>query len=123
MLKAINIGILLAFLICYLEWPNNSMFVFQIEFDVFFGDINKKDSFMHPAIGLPFIGELLLLITLFQKTPNRKLTIAGIILMGLLVLLLLLIGVLGLNFKMIASVVPFISLSTFYFIKGRQLKH
>jgi heme A synthase len=98
------------------------MFVFEIEWDVLFGDHDKKDSFMHPAIALPFIGQLLLLFTLFQKTPNRKLTITGIILMGLLVLLLLLIGILGLNFKIIASVIPFIGLSVFYFIKEKGTK-
>lgn len=98
------------------------MFVFQIQWDIFFGDSVKKENFVHPAIALPFIGQLLLLITLFQKEPSRKLTIIGIILMGLLTILLLLIGILGMNFKMILSVLPFIGLSIFYLIKVRKRK-
>lgn len=120
MKKLLTASLLFSFLICYLEWPNNSTFIFQAEWDIFFGSSVKKENFVHPAIALPFIGQLLLIITLFQKQPSRKLTIIGIILMGLLVLLLLLIGILGLNFKIILSVIPFISLSIFYLVKGRK---
>lgn len=97
------------------------MFVFQLEWEVLFGDHNKADSFMHPAILLPFAGELFFIYALFQN--KRWPTVTGIILCGLLVLMFLLIGILGMNWKMIISVTPFISLSVLYFVKERHTKN
>lgn len=116
--KLFTLLLLISFLICYLQWPGHSMFVFQLECEVLFGEHDKIDSFMHPAILLPFVGELFFIFALFQ---NKHWPIAsGIILCGLLVLFFLLVGILGLNWKIIVSTLPFLGSSVFYFVRIRR---
>ncbi len=77
-LKWLIILLLLAFLIIYLEWgKGNSMFVFQMEYEILAGKTDTKNVFMHPLVAIPFIGQLLLLFSLFQKQPNRTLIVAS----------------------------------------------
>lgn len=96
------------------------MFVFQLEWNILFGNNNKTDSFLHPAVLLPFLGELFFVFALFQN--KRWPTIAGIILCGLLVLMFLTIGMLGMNAKMLLCATPFVVLSILYFVKFRETK-
>jgi hypothetical protein len=77
-------------------------------------------NFGHPLILAPFAGQVLLLITLFQGNPGRKLTLAGIFLMGVLVLMLILASALGRNLLMAASVAPFVALTALHFAKRRR---
>jgi hypothetical protein len=51
-------AISLAFLICYLEWGQRSAFVFRIEYDLFFSGNTETSAFLHPAILLPFLGQI-----------------------------------------------------------------
>jgi hypothetical protein len=65
-------------------------------------------SVIHPFTLLPLFGQLLLIITLWQKQVSKKLTYLGIGCLGLLLLFLFIIGCLGLHLKIILSSVPFI---------------
>ncbi|MBK9983713.1 MAG: hypothetical protein IPP15_22910 [Saprospiraceae bacterium] len=118
MLRLINTGLLLSFLVCYLEWGHdNSSFVFQVEYLVFFQKDHSANTFTHPLIIIPFLGQLLILFTIFQKKPGRRLTWIGLILLGILVLVILLVGLLSLNYKIILSTVPFILFSMLFIVK------
>ena len=116
--KIINLGLFLSFLICYLEWAGgNSGFIFQLEYSVFALNANQN-TFTHPLILIPLIGQLLLLISVFY--PNKKLTLLGIILLSVLVLIILLVGILSLNIKIIASSLPFIAIATFFLVNYKK---
>jgi hypothetical protein len=117
--RLVNIGLILSFLICYLEWGGgNSAFVAQVEYLVLIGK-PEAQNFAHPLIALPFIGQLLVLFALFQRTPSRRLTSIGIVLMGVLVLLLALIGILD-NAKIGLSTLPFLTLAVIHFARSRS---
>lgn len=113
MKKGYGIGLLLSFLICYLEWGHNSSFIAEEEYNFFVHHITLS-SFLHPPILAPFIGQLLLLYSLFPKDPNPKLILAGMILLGLLAWFIFIISILSLNPKMIACSLPFTLISIFF---------
>ena len=123
MLRLINLGLLLSFLICYLEWGHdNSSFVFQTEYLLFFKKSEAVSTFIHPLIIIPFFGQVLILYTLFQKIPGRRITIIGMILLSILVLLITFVGILSLNLKIIVSTLPFILISILILIKRKEYK-
>ena len=121
--KLINAGLLVSLLFCYLEWgTDQAYFLFQMEYE-FFSTINEKlDSVSHPLILLPFIGQLLLLFTLFQKQPSRWLSLAGLICTALLVIMIALAGIFSMNIKMILLVLPYFIFCTFFFFNFRKPK-
>ena len=120
-LRFVNFGLLLAFSICYLEWGGgNSSFIFQAEYELFSNRDKLLSSLTHPIILAGLIGQILLLYSAFKKEPNRLLNSIGIVILSPVVLLAFLAGVLSLNFKMIAAALPFIILSTIYFLKYRK---
>ena len=107
--KVLNISLLLFFMIGYLEWgQSESTFIFHAELDVLSKMVSDPLSVMHPLIIAPFAGQVLLLLTLFQQTPGRMMTLMGLACLGALIVVLFLIGSMSLNFKMIASTLPFI---------------
>jgi hypothetical protein len=118
--RLINVALLITSLMCYLEWGGgNSGFLFQLEFELF----RKADlahSFTHVMVLAPLAGQLILLVSVFQKTPGRRLTAIGIGLLSVLVLMIFLIGILGLNYKIFLSTLPFIGSATLY-IRSRAL--
>ena len=77
-------------------------------------------SVLHPFTVLPMLGQVLLLLTLFQKTPGRWLTYIGMGLLSLIMLIILLIGLLGMNWKMILSTVPFLVFAVLVIVKRRS---
>lgn len=108
-LKLLIILLLLAFLIVYLQWgKEQSAFVYEMEYQILSGKTDTQDVFMHPLVALPFLGQLLLFFTLFQKRPNRKIIIAAIVLLGLLVAIVLLAGILSKNMRIVGSTLPFV---------------
>ena len=116
--RILNLLLFVSFLICYLEWASgNAGFLFQLEFSVFSMNATR-DTFIHPFILAPLLGQLLLLISVFY--PNKKMTFFGIILSSILVLLILLVGILGLSLKIIASTIPFIALSILFLYNSKN---
>lgn len=109
MKKLLNAALILTSLIGYLEWGGgNHQFLFQIEYELIFGALKDLNNFKHPFVLLPMLGQVLILITLFQKTPGRTLTFIGLTCMSLLMLFILLVGVLGVNLRVILSTIPFV---------------
>ncbi len=113
MKKGYGIGLLLSFLICYLEWGKQSAFIFEMEYG-FFVNTMTLSSLLHPFILLPAIGQLLLLYSLFPKEPNPKLILTGMILLGLLAFFIFLISILSLHLKMIVCSLPFTVISILF---------
>lgn len=123
MQKLINAGLILTSFFCYLEWGgNNSGFLFSMLYELLFRSAHPLDGILHPAVSLPLTGQFLLLITLFQKIPGKWLSLAGLILLSLLVLFILFIGILAVNFRTIASTLPFLFFAVWFFVHRRRMK-
>ena len=112
--KILNGLAVLTSLFGYLEWGgDNSMFLFQGEWEVLRRLVTDPLSAAHPFTLVPLLGQVLLIMTLFQREPGRWLTYAGLACIGLLLLLVTFIGVIGLNYKMFLSTIPFIVTAIF----------
>lgn len=96
------------------------MFIFQVEKDILSKAVSDWKGVIHPFIIIPFTGIILLAMTLFQVAPSRKLTIAGLSCLSLLMLFIFLIGILGLNYKIILSSIPFLVIATSILINPKN---
>ncbi|MBK6993427.1 MAG: hypothetical protein IPH31_00340 [Lewinellaceae bacterium] len=102
-------SVLVSFLFCYMEWGSDqSSFVYEVAYLVLFKQGDVQNTFTHPLILLPFVGELILLFLVFQKDPSKRWAFIGMALPGVLALFILLVGVLSQNIKIIASTMPFL---------------
>ncbi len=107
--KILNILLMVTSLFGYLEWSGNRhSFLFQVEGEFFLKLFSDPVSVIHPFTVLPLIGQILLIITLFQKRPGRLLTNTAIVGLGILLGLMQLIGIISFNLKIIFSTIPFI---------------
>lgn len=107
--KIINLLLLITSLFGYLEWSGNShLFLFQAEGEILSKLLVDPISVLHPFTVLPMIGQLLLIITLFQKNPAKVLTYISILCLGILLTLLFVIGIMSVRFTIIFSTIPFI---------------
>lgn len=110
--KIYSFVLILSSLIGYLEWGTGQhAFLWEAEWEVLQNLINGTKSVIHPFTIIPLMGQILLMVTLFQKQPSRIITYIGIACIGLLLLLMAFIGVISLSWKIFFSVVPFITLS------------
>lgn len=109
MKRCINIILFLSFLIGYLEWGKSQhSFIFQAEAEVFSKSGTDFISILHPLTIIPFLGQVFILITIFQKKVSRKLSLAGLACLSTLMLLLFFIGILDHNVRILLSTIPFI---------------
>ena len=126
MKKLFNVLLLLTSLIGFMEWSGgNAAFLFQVEMDLFFGGKANEDSLAHPFVLLPLLGQMLLLFTLVRRKPSDWLSYLGLACLSLIMLMLLLIGMLQMNWKMISGALPFVVTAIFkirYDIKIRRTK-
>lgn len=121
MKRLINLALLLAFQFCYLQWPpNNSMFIFQGEYEIFSKTNHLIDNLTHPIIISGIIAQLFLLLGAIFRNFNQKLNTLGVILLAVLALLFLLVGILSMNFKIITSTFPYLGLAFMYFVKTKR---
>ncbi len=112
--KILNLCLVFTSLLGYLEWGTDSKaFLYQIEIKVLSDLFNDPGSLLHPLVLLPLLGQVLLLITLFQKKPNRLLTFLGIGGIGVLLLFVFAISVMNLNLKTLVSTLPFLGLGIY----------
>lgn len=103
-----NILLLVSFQLGYLQWGKDQhLFIFQAIQELYAKAKLHPSAVLHPFTLLPFLGMVLFLFTTFQKTPNRIITFAGAIGMSSIMLMILLIGILVPNVKMLLSVLPF----------------
>lgn len=119
--KALNLALIATSLVAYLEWGgNNSMFLFQGEWDILQKLFTDPMSVAHPFTVLPMLGQVLLFTTLFQNQPSKILTWIGILGMGILLLFIFIIGLMGLNLKITMSVVPFLVIAIISILNLRK---
>lgn len=119
--KISNLLLIITSLFGYLEWGGNShSFLFQAEGEIFSKLFTNPNAVLHPFTLLPMIGQLLLVITLFQKTPSKILTYISIGGLGILLAFMFIIGIISLNFKIILSTIPFIIIATVTILNFRN---
>jgi len=117
--KILNLSLILTSLIGYLEWGGgNNMFLIQGEIEVVSKLFSNPNSVIHPLTLLPLLGQVLLIFTLFQRNPSKILTFLGMGSIGVLLLLMFVIGLMNVNFKIIASVLPFL-ITGFFTIRSQ----
>ena len=107
--KVLN-GLLILFsFVGYLEWgKDQAMFLVEGEWDVLIKLFTSPTEILHPFIILPLIGQILLMVTLFQKQPSRALTIAGLAGIGVLLIFVFFIGIISRNDRILFSTLPFL---------------
>lgn len=116
--------LLLTSLIGYTEWGTTQhAHLFQIEAELLRKLFNSPKDLIHPFVILPFLGQLILLIAILKKQTPRWLIIIGILFLGILLLLLLLIGILARDAKIIGFALPYVLLSILYFVRSRRKTH
>lgn len=121
--KILNFLLIIASFIGYLEWSTNKhIFLFQAEAEIFSKLFSDPFSVIHPFTILPMAGQMLLLVSIFQKSPGKILTYTGIGCLGLLLVLMFVIGLISVNYKIICSVIPFIVLSIYTIRYHRMVK-
>lgn len=107
-LKTSILAALLTSLLGYMEWGGgNSAFIYESEYWVFFQKNGNVDTFTHPIVLLPLIGQITLLVSFLRRQPNRRVVLTGLAGIGLLYALIALAGLLSLNWKMLLSTLPY----------------
>lgn len=121
--KLLNLGLILSSFIGYLEWgADQSNMLILMEWELIKLFVTDPLSALHPFTIIPMLGQILLLITLFQKTPDRLLTYLGLGFLSLLLLMVLLVGFLAMNFMIIASALPFVVIGVLTLMHLRKMK-
>ncbi len=115
MKQLINLGLLLTFQFCYLEWPNNTSFVFQAQYEIFSKTHQFARNFLHPIILIGFFSQILILLSVIFKNFNSKWNLIGVIALTPIVLLFLLVGIVSFNIKIIISTIPYLIFLILYF--------
>lgn len=110
--KVLNILLILSSLCGYLAWGGNQhIFLYKAEVEILSKLLTNPTSVLHPFTILPMLSQLLLLITLFQKTPSKILSYWSIAGLGLLMGFMFIIGIISLQYKIVISTIPFIIIS------------
>lgn len=100
-----------------MEWPgNNHGFLILMQYEIIFGKYFDLKNFFHPVILLPLIGEILLIITLFQKKISKVLLFTGMACLSVIMIIIFVVGIASLNIKIFASSIPFFII-TFIILK------
>lgn len=121
--KILSLCLILFSLIGYLEWGGDKhQFLFQLEGEVISQAFSNIGSLLHPFVLLPLIGQILLLVSIFQKKPNKLLIYLAIGGLSILFLLMLFIGIIGPNYKIILSTCPFLVTAIYTIITLRKTK-
>jgi hypothetical protein len=120
-IKLLSLLVVLASLVGYLEWSGgNAMFIGQMELLFFDKLFTSPEDLAHPFIILPFAGQLLLIAVFLLKRPAFRLAWAGVLLLSVIMLMILLIGAMGLNWRMLLSAMPFFILAVMLMRALRQ---
>jgi cobalamin biosynthesis protein CobD/CbiB len=120
--KLLNACLLGASLVGYLEWgKDNKQFLFQAEAQILSTLFTHPASAIHPFTLLPLLGQILLLVTLFQNKPSKVLTFTGMAGVGLLLVFMFVVGLISVNYKIVLSTLPFLVVG-FMIISHHQKK-
>lgn len=118
----LNIALLVTSGLGYLEWANQRTILYAVEWDLLAGVVQKGSAFAHPAVALPFLGQLLLIFAILTNPEKLWRTYLACVGIGMLHLVILYIGILNANWLMIASVVPFLALSVLAVVGKKNFK-
>ena len=122
--KILNFLLIITSLLGYLEWGgNNHIFLFKAEAEIFSKLISNPISVIHPFTVLPLISQVLLIITIFQNKPSKRLIYISMAGLGLLLGFMFIIGIIILNFKIIMSTIPFIIVSIYSIYFYKKIEH
>lgn len=120
--KLLTFLILLSSLLVYLEWSKTErMFLFEIEASILWKLFTDFSSVLHPFIILPFVGQMLLIFSLFQMRLSKWVIYLGISMLSVLIVFIFLIGLLSLHVKITLFAIPFIVLSVLQVRNLRKL--
>jgi hypothetical protein len=104
--------LIISSLFVYLSWGKESAaFLFQMEYEIISKLFTNPLSALHPFTIIPLLGQILLLISLFQKTPNSVLLKIGIGCLLFLIGFVLIVGLLSRRISIIVSTLPFITVA------------
>ena len=104
--------LILTSLMGYMAWgPDSHAFLFQAEGEVLRKLFTDPGSTLHPLILIPLASQIVLLTTLFQRTSSRWWRLAGILGLGLLMVMILIAGILSQNLWQAMSTLPFLAIS------------
>ena len=121
--KLLNLALILTSFIGYLEWgEDQSTFLIMAEFDIIKGLFTDISSVAHPFTLIPLFGQCLLMITLFQNRVSKFLAYFGMTSLFLLLGLMLFIGLIDFNIKILSSTLPFIITMVLIFLNFRKRK-
>lgn len=121
--KILNALLIVTSLFGYLEWgKENSSFLFQAEGEILIKLFTDPVSAAHPFTLIPLFGQIILLITLFQKNPGKLLTFIGIAAIGILLGFMFAIGLMSLNVKILFSTLPFLIIAVLTVLHFRKQK-
>jgi hypothetical protein len=110
-LKILVLLLVLTSLIGYTEWGNQqSMFIFQMEYELLTIAKENTTAFSHPLILLPLLGQFLLIYCLLVSDPNKVLIICGASAIFILLFVFFLVGLLTQKIKIISSALPFLTI-------------
>ncbi len=121
--KLIIIVLIISSLFGYLEWGNsNRVFLYEAEFEILKKIVTDTYSVAHPFTIIPLLGQIILMISLFQKKFYPIFTNIGIMCIGVLIVFMFLIGLIGFHFKILLSTFPYIISTVIYFINLKKWK-
>lgn len=107
-LNLLVLGTILGSFSGYLEWGGgNSAFMLEGEIEVIQQLMKSPKNAIHPFTILPLIGQLLLVLVLIRSKWMKWFLYIGILGIGTLYSFILIIGLMSLNLKIVASVIPF----------------
>jgi hypothetical protein len=119
--KMLSVLLILTSLLGYLEWgQGQQLFLFQAEGEILLKLWADPKSVLHPLILMPLMGQILLAITLVQRTPSRILVYLGMGSLSILLGLMCFIGIISFNLKILFSTLPFLVLSVFTLIHFKK---
>jgi len=114
-------GLIAASLFGRLEWgAGQKMFLFEGEWDILKRLFTDPRSVAHPFIVLPLLGQALLLIALFQRSPKSWLIYSGMGALTVLLGFMTFIGIISLNWRIFVSTLPFLALCAVAVIELRK---
>lgn len=119
----LNIALLFTSGLGYLEWADQRAVLFGVEGQLLSQMFDRGAALVHPAVVLPFFGQLLLISACITNPPKLWQTYVASMAIGMLHLMILYIGSLQGNFLMIASVLPFLTLSVLAVIRRKTLQN
>lgn len=115
--------LLLTSLFGYLEWGTDKhSFLFETEYVVLSKLLQEPLSVLHPFTIFPLMGQIILLLAIFQKEVKKTWIYVGISAIALLLGLMFIIGILSMNFKIVISTIPFLTVATMTIKRLRSTK-